>query len=215
MPVVFSYPHTTNSSLTRSTSSGVRSSIVPTSSYMGSFQTKPSHVFFASQEPQEIVILLLRKHPITQVGWLILAVLIALLPVFFGPYLLNFLTDIGIPFGYYVVSISFWYLATFAFIYSNFILWYYDINIVTNQRVLDIDFASLLIQEVNATRIEQIEQVTFRSIGVLASLFDYGDVFVETAGAEVNIEFLSVPKPRQVVKLLVDLMAEKDEGNNE
>jgi len=79
---------------------------------------------------------------------------------------------------------------------------------VTNERVVDIDFAYLLVQEVSATRITQIEDVTYRRIGVLATLFDYGNVFVQTAGTEANIEFLGIPQPKRVAQILIDLLGQ-------
>ena len=113
-----------------------------------------------------------------------------------------------IPQNYLLVFVLFWYLVSFAFVYINFILWYYNVNIVTNARVIDIDFIYLLVQEVTATRITQIEDVTIRRIGVFASLFDYGDVYVQTAGAEANIEFLRIPRPKQVSQIIIKLMGQ-------
>lgn len=173
----------------------------------GAFIKNPRHIHFATQAKNEFVILFLRKHPITQIPWILSALIIAVLPIFLIPLIEN-LFMLTIPLNYTTILIAFWYLVTFSFMYVNFILWYYNVNLVTNERVVDIDFVYLLVQEVAATRITQIEDVTYRRVGVISTLFDYGNVYVQTAGAESNIEFLSIPRPKQVAQTLINLLGE-------
>src|SRR3989344_887874 len=146
-------------------------------------------------------------NSITQIPWILSAFIITIIPLFLIP-LLESIFPFSIPSNYQFIILCFWYLMTFAFIYVNFILWYYNVNLVTNERVVDIDFVYLLVQEVSATRITQIEDVTYRRVGILSMLFDYGNVFVQTAGTESNIEFLSIPRPKQVAQILIDLLGQ-------
>jgi hypothetical protein len=80
------------------------------------------------------------------------------------------------------------------------------VGLITNERIVDVDFYNVLYKEVTATRIEKIEDVTSKSGGFIESFFHYGDVFVQTAGNELNIEFLEVPSPSRVVRIINDLM---------
>lgn len=178
-------------------------------SMLGAYVLRPTRVTFATQGRHEQVLLFLRQHPITQLPWIIISGLLIFMPIILIP-IINSIIDntFFIPLRFGIVMLLFWYLATFAYAFVSFIMWYYNINIVTNQRVVDIDFVYLLVQEVTATRIEQIEDVTYKRAGSFATLFDYGNVFVQTAGTEVNIEFLSVPKPRQIGKIIIDLMGQ-------
>jgi hypothetical protein len=173
---------------------------------MGSYVVKPNGVHFATQAETEQILLILRRHPITQLLWILFAAVLILFPPLILPFLQDVFADLQIPGSYQVVITLFWYLATFAFILTNFVLWYFNVNIVTDQRVLDIDFPSLLIQDVSGTHIEQIEDVTFQQIGVFSSIFNYGNVFVQTAGPTSNIEFLQVPNPKNVSRIILDLM---------
>lgn len=173
---------------------------------LGAFVAQPHGVHFATQTATEQILLILRRHPITQISWIFFAVILLLIPPLSLPFLAATFADLQIPFSFQIVIVLFWYLISFAFVFTNFVLWYYNVNIVTNLRVLDIDFPSLLIQEVTGTHIEQVEDVTYRRVGVLTTLFDYGNVYVQTAGATPNIEFLQVPHPRQVVQVILDLM---------
>lgn len=176
---------------------------------LGAFIMRPAHAHFATQGQGETILLFIRQHPITQIPWIALSVLLIFVPVVIFPFLgeLN-IFSFTLPPLYGIVITLFWYLAIFAFMFVNFILWYYNINIVTNFRVVDIDFIYLLVQEVSATRITQIEEVTYKRVGVFASLFDYGNVFIQTAGAEANIEFLNVPHPKRITQLIIELMGQ-------
>jgi hypothetical protein len=48
--------------------------------------------------------------------------------------------------------------------------------------------------------------------GFFATLFDYGDVFIETAGADANITFDRVPRPSQVLSDIFARLEEYREG---
>ena len=52
----------------------------------------------------------------------------------------------------------------------------------------------------------KIEDVTSKTGGFLSSIFDYGNVFVQTAGTEANIEFVNIPKPSQVAQIINSLI---------
>jgi hypothetical protein len=172
-----------------------------------SFIKHPRSIHFLSQGKDEHIILFLRKHPITQLPWILSSLILIGIPLFLIP-LVKTAFPIAIPANYGVILYAFYYLIVFAYMLVNFILWYYNVNMVTSQRVVDIDFAYLLVQEMSATRITQIEDVTIQTIGVFSALFDYGNVIIQTAGADPNIEFLSVPKPEQVSQIIIRLMGE-------
>ena len=180
----------------------------------GSYVVLPQSVHFATQAASEQIFLILRRHPITQLFWIIMAGVLILLPILTFPFLQDVFIDLDIPGRYQLALVLFWYLATFAFILTNFVLWYFNVNIITDQRVLDIDFPSLLIQDVSGTLIEQIEDVTFQQIGVFSSIFNYGNVFVQTAGPTPNIEFLQVPQPKNVARIILDLMGRSQNGSD-
>ena len=181
---------------------------------LGSYVVKPSSTHFATQAATEQILLILRRHPITQLLWVIMALVITALPFFIFPFLRDVFAELEIPDSYLLVVTLSWYLATFAFILTNFVLWYFNVNILTDRRVLDIDFPSLLIQEVSGTHIEQIEDVTFKQIGVFSSIFNFGDVFVQTAGPDSNIEFLQVPHPKNVARIVLELMGHVNNGSD-
>ncbi|MBI4999751.1 PH domain-containing protein, partial [Candidatus Gottesmanbacteria bacterium] len=104
-----------------------------------------------------------------------------------------------------------WYLVTFGFALVSFITWYFNVYIVTNERIVDVDFLHLLYKELSSTRIARIQDVTYKLGGVFRALFDFGDVFIQTAGTEPNFDFLAVPHPEAVVRKIAELMEAREE----
>ena len=163
-----------------------------------SYFYKPCRVRFDGQQKDEEILLLLRRHLITNIPWIIIAILLILAPLVL-PYfpIISFL-----PPNFQTVAVILWYLVTFAFILESFLIWFFNVSIVTTQRVVDIDFLNLLYKEVSDLELNRIEDVTYKMGGGIRTIFNYGDVFIQTASEIPNFEFLAIPKPDEVVELL-------------
>lgn len=172
----------------------------------------PDGVRFETQEPGESIILLLRKHWITNFIWISIGILLLILPIIIIPVVaLSGIIPPNFPASFTSLLILVWYLLTFSYILVNFLLWYFTVSIVTNDRIIDIDFLNILNKRFSATRISKVEDVTMRRGGFIRVLFDFGDIFVQTAGKEVEFEFLAVPKPEQAVRIINELMGKRGE----
>lgn len=172
-----------------------------------SYAVSPDGIKFETQEAEEEVILFLRQHTIVLLPAILLVLILLLTPFFVIPFLLQFLQlPVAIPPRYFVVGTAFWYVMTFGVAIMSFLRWYYNIYIVTNKRVVDIDFIHLLYKEFSEARLDKVQDLNFKSGGIFAAFFDYGDVYVETAGEAPNIDFLAVPKPAKVVETISELL---------
>ena len=122
------------------------------------FAVHPEAVRFETQEDEEEVLLFLRQHSVVLVPGVLLMVFLALTPVVVVPIMLRFLS---LPFEiapkYLVVATAFWYVMTFGVSIMNFLRWYYNIYIVTNRRIVDIDFIHLLYKEFSEARLDKIQ----------------------------------------------------------
>jgi hypothetical protein len=171
-----------------------------------SYALRPKDIRFETQEETEEVILFLRQHIILLLPWFFVGGLMALAPTVVFPFALRFLKlPIAIPFGYIVVGTVFWYLLTFGFVLMKFIHWFFNIFIVTNERIIDIDFINLLYKEFSEARLERVQDISYRTTGVLATMVNYGNVMIQTAGEQPNFVFESVPHPDAVVEVISDL----------
>lgn len=174
------------------------------------FKEMPARVCFQTQEQGEIILLFLRRSFVTNVPWIVSAVIFAFLPVlFFYAVQLSLAPFTAIPPNDMFVLFVFYYLILATIIFINFITWYFNIMLVTTQRVIDIDFADLVYKNIAETKISLVQDVSYTQIGVIRALFDYGDVLVQTAGAMDNFDFKAVPKPERVVQIVEDLIGKR------
>ena len=166
----------------------------------------PDKVDFETRERKEKVVLLLRRHPITNVAWMLIVVLMIFAPLVLSIFpLLSFL-----PGNFQFIAVLVWYLITMAFILENFLTWFFNVNIITDERIIDIDFHNLIYKEVSDCKIDKIQDVTYKMGGVTRTIFNYGDVYIQTAAEVPAFEFLAVPKPNKVARVLQDLMIEEE-----
>jgi hypothetical protein len=175
---------------------------------LAAYSYYPDQVNFENREKEENVVLLLRRHPITNVGWLLAAAMMLIAPLV----LLHFPILSFLPTRFQFVAVLGWYLVSFAFVLQKFAVWFYDIFIITNERVLDIDFYNLIYKEVTDASLDKIQDVTYSVGGVASAVFNYGEVTIQTAGEIENLQFEAVPWPDKVAKILQDVRMDKNGG---
>ncbi|MDP2860976.1 MAG: PH domain-containing protein [bacterium] len=182
-----------------------------TTSNLTGFSRHPD-ISFESQNPNEEVVLLLRQHWAVNIPWFILTVLAVIFPLLYlfgrgqGYFFLP------LPENTQNLSVMTWYLLTCGFVIENFLNWYFNVYIVTDHRVIDVDFYGLLYKKVTEAPLGKIQEVSYKDPGLWRIFFDFGDVLVQTAAAQVEIDFHSVPKPQEVVRVISSLI---DKANHE
>ncbi len=170
----------------------------------------PKSIHFKGQHKEEQLVLLLRKHWISNVGWVLTSIILAFIPLVGIPFIdVQDFFPFPLPFIYKLTGFVFWYIGTFGYILLNFLFWFYNVNIITTSRIVDVDFIYLLYNEISSTVIENIEDVTYKRAGLFGSIFDFGNVFVQTAGTKPNIEFLTVPRPSEITSIITRLIQNK------
>lgn len=178
----------------------------PTTNPLTTFAVRPAHVSFETQDPEEEVLLLLRRHFLTNVPWIIIWILLVLAPL-----TLSFFPILAfLPGRFQFITILFWYLFALGYLLERFLSWYFNVYIVTDERVIDIDFYSLIYKEVSAAKIDDIQDVTFTIGGAIRSLFNFGTISIQTAGEKREFDFEDVPRPEVVTKFLNELILEEE-----
>ena len=175
------------------------------------FMFMPDGISFENQEADETVVLFLRKHFITNLPWIIVTIVLILIPLFFFPFIIINNLIPQFPHSFFNLISPVWYLFTSSYLLVNFLIWYFTVSIVTTERILDIDFLNILQKKVAETRLTRVEDVTQKTGGFFQAFFDYGDVYVQTAGREPYFLFQSVPKPQQVVRIVNQLLEREEE----
>jgi|GEM_PF-1070464 len=87
---------------------------------------------------------------------------------------------------------------------SGWLWWNYtdyrnDLYTVTDEKLIDVEMKPLgLSAERRETGLDKVLNVDLKQRGVMAQVFDYGDVVVKTAALDMGFTFLMVPHPKQV-----------------
>ncbi len=183
-----------------------------TGNYFKSFIAKPNNICIDIQDKDEEIVLVLRQHLITQVKEL----LIIIGTIILIPALLSFSGFLSaLPDKFIGAFNIFWIVLAFGMISKTFLIWFFNVYIITDERVIDVDFTSMISHDISSAKIENIEDVTASTAGPLAAIFDYGTILIQTAGEKTEFEFGDVPQPSKVTKLLNELILEEERENLE
>jgi len=172
---------------------------------------RPQKINFETQEAKEKLVLLARRHLFTNVKWFLLVLVLLILPFFVFQFLPDFLNTAR----FRPLLFLFWYLATFSFAFEQFLKWFFNVNIITDERVIDIDFPSLLYRDISSTKIEMIQDISVKTGGFIRSLLNYGDVHIQTAGEQREFVFEAIPHPERVIEILNQLIEEEEKEKME
>lgn len=176
----------------------------PRRAILGAYCVYPAGAKFINQQEDEEIVLLLRAHPITNLGWILMVLLMLLLPSI----LLSTGMFATVPGKFIFVGRLVWYLMTFVYAFEKFLYWYYSVFLVTNERLVDIDFTNLLWRDITYANLNHIEEPRSVTGGFIRSLLQYGNVWITTASEEPTIEAISVPFPDKAVDIISRLSEE-------
>ena len=175
--------------------------------FLKSFIPKPKKITIDIQDENEKIVLVLRQHPITQLkGTLTLILATIIIPFLISSVgLLN-----GLDNEYTFAAYFFGIIIILGLFTRAFLLWFFNVYIITDERVIDVDFNSMIYKNISSAKIENIEDITTQTMGPMASIFDYGTILLQTAGEKTEFEFDHVPHPSKVTKLLNELILEEE-----
>lgn len=182
---------------------------------LGSFFAHPKKCRFESQQDDEEILILGRRHFVTNLGWMSVICFAFFVPFFWGEF--PFIQALD---GNTLISLTMlYYMLLLFFGIQNFLMWFYNVYIVTNERLVDIDFFGLLSKTVNVAQLGHIEDVNYTQKGILASFFNFGDVVVQTASEQKTPDssgelsaftFEAVGLPDKVAAMISQLTEESD-----
>ncbi len=166
-----------------------------------------ANVSFPGQHTGENVALVIRRHPISMLFYIVSVCLIAPAPFIFfavGPYFLPTVFVSPIIDLLILIAIIF-YLFLWVFVYVAIIDYYFDTWIITNERILEVDQKRLFNRTVSELKLIKIQDITSEVPGIIATLVGYGNISLQSAGEMERFEFKQVPHPVETRKIIVDL----------
>ena len=183
-----------------------------TSGLFTCYATFPPNTHFESQEPDEAVVLFLRQHLIVNLPWVLLAIFLLTIPsifAFFPPFT-------ALSASYQFVLVLMWYLFLSGYALAKLMGWFFNIYILTDERIVDIDFVNVLFRKVSTAKIDEIQDVNVEASGAFQTFFNYGGVFIQTAATVPEFDFVNIPHPDKVAEIIHQMIdmeeQEKIEG---
>jgi hypothetical protein len=179
------------------------------------YSIHPKGVHFANQESDEIILLFVRAHVITNVPWIFTTIIAAIIPPLL--ILLSQLLQVlpfHLPLGLTVIGIGFYYLILLGYAFGKFVSWFYNIGVITQKRIVDIDTSNILAHNTAAASFNELVDVKFTQQGFFQSFFNYGNVDIQTEARHANFEFTAAPHPTEVVDIISDLRVAQEGGHH-
>jgi uncharacterized membrane protein YdbT with pleckstrin-like domain len=94
------------------------------------------------------------------------------------------------------------------FFIATVIDYYLDLWLVTNYRVVNVEQHSLFSRTISELDLAKVQDITSEIKGVIPSIFNFGDVHIQTAGEKERFIFEQVPHAHDIRKKILDLVQE-------
>lgn len=175
-----------------------------------------AHKLFPSQQPNEKIYLVFREHWFRLFIKFAIVGLLFILPSVVRLFLFDFYQLAQSADARAIISL-FLQIYYLGLIFSLFIIWvlyYLNLGIVTEVRLVDIDQRGLLKHEVSELNLDTIEDVSSETIGLFGNLLDYGTVYVQTAGTKERFEFDKIHHPKKVAGVILTLYERRKNNLN-
>ncbi len=101
-----------------------------------------------------------------------------------------------------VVAYSLWFFALTTWLFIRWLDYYLDLCVITDSRVVDIDQFGLFRRNVAELEFDEVQDVTVTKSGILAAVFNFGHIEIQTAGEKRNFFYNTVPNPEYIVSVL-------------
>lgn len=108
-----------------------------------------------------------------------------------------------------ILITSVYYLSIWLIFFTSFVDYYLDIWIVSNKRIINIEQRALFSRVISEQRLNRVQDITSEVHGIIPTIFNYGDVHIQTAGSQQRFIFKQVHHPDRIRKIIIDLMQQK------
>lgn len=187
----------------------------------------PSNICMHDQNGDEYVLLFVRQHIVI----LLINISIYMI-VFFGPWILQAILiyiDNSVFGGVLQIQKTFdiyrngwniiilcWIIYCMTGLFNIFFKWFFNINILTNQRFVDFDFVGIFDTRAESAAVTDIEDIKDAQTNVIQSIFNMGDLTVLTASGGTIFSLEDVPRAHQIRDFMMDvtLKVKRMQNNN-
>src|SRR3972149_7186579 len=127
----------------------------PHMNIFSAFCRYPKGITFETQKKDESIILFLRSHFSTNYSWIMASIILIILPPILAVFLVNtnfsFFSSAEIA-RFTIVFILFYYLIIFSYGFLSLLSWFYNVFIVTTERIIDINYSDVVVHNMAETK---------------------------------------------------------------
>jgi len=165
---------------------------------------------FPNKKNDEHIIMFLHRHWIVPLKILFINFLLFLIPIIFYIAISNYSSFLELEAYYalFVLLTSAFYLFIILFAFTNFVDYYLDVWIVTNMRIINIEQKGLFSRIISEQELSVVQDITSDVSGLFATMLDYGNVYVQTAGEKEYFIFKQIPFAADIARKLNNIVAE-------
>lgn len=169
---------------------------------------------FPNQKENEKILMFLRRHWVEVFKIILISLGLLIVPLAFYLVLIGtaYLEN-ELYYSLYILINSSYILFVVLFAFSNFIDYYLDVWIITDERVVNIEQKGLFNREVSEKELGRMQDITSEVKGFWATIFKYGDIHMQTAAEEQRFVFKQIPHAEEVTRKISNLVAEHRRQN--
>ncbi|OGJ44571.1 hypothetical protein A2272_01880 [Candidatus Peregrinibacteria bacterium RIFOXYA12_FULL_33_12] len=129
-------------------------------------------------------------------------ILVLVIPLFIiASFVQNYLPATYTVWLYFILTLTSLGIATYVFL-----IYWLDKLVVSNQRIMHINWKTLFKKEVYSIKLKDIQNISFKCHGILEFIpfFNYGSMEVESAANFHNITFADLSRPEETKQFITD-----------
>lgn len=172
---------------------------------------------FAGQKNGEEIVLVVHRHwfNILEQMFLVFLMIAALFAsVIYFPLLFSTLKNPAWH-SFFAFLENIFAMVTWIIFFLIWIDYYFDVWIITNLRIVNIEQKGLFNRSVSELELSRIQDITTEVVGIIPTFLNYGDVFVQTAAETERFLFRQVSDPYHIKDQIMALQKKRNTQKTE
>ena len=177
----------------------------------------PGKTSYDGKDKDEEILYVVRESLLVYVPKVLFIIILLILPNYLLPYISKAALSGELLFtpDFIFILALFWYTVAIGLTIQLFDNWFFNVFIISTKKIVDFDVVGLSYNNISECTLQNIEDVTSRVKNNFGTVFDIGDVYVQTAAEVREFEFTNVDNPSSIRDIISDLVSNlKQHGTN-
>jgi hypothetical protein len=110
----------------------------------------------------------------------------------------------GFAYNIYVMVVSLTFLFNTVYLFTEVLIYYFNVGIVTTEHLVEIEQERLFSRTTSELMLDNIQDVMASQSGVLQTMFDFGNINIQTAGKLPNFMFTNIRHPNECSRIIIE-----------